>query len=401
MKLPACTPSAVIFLLALHLIHPGPPASSDSFDAEFARLKKGRRYTAAKTGEISYRFAPFEGGDFETIIEIPESYDPARKWPVRVQLHGGVARPFGQRRQRRPNGIAGSMPQIYVSPYAWNEAQWWQANQVDNIRNVLDKLKREYNVDESRIYITGFSDGGTGAFFFGMRDPTMFSAIMPLHGNMAVLGNPSIAVDGQMYPGNLVNRPMFATNGGNDPLYPASRMAPMMEMLQRAGVPMLYRPLPNAGHEMSWWPAERDGFERFIAEHPRQAHPARLSWETERTDRYNRVDWLVITALGRTPSDQALRDVNDGLFGRNRSSGRVDVTRTGNTFDAQTRGVKTFTLLLSPDAVEFAKPVKVVVNGRIAFDGTLAKDPAVLLKWAARDTDREVLYGAELTVEVK
>jgi hypothetical protein len=236
-----------------------------------------------------------------------------------------------------------------------------------------------------------------------MREPTPFAVIAPLHGNLAVLANPRTGVEGQMYLGNLANRPMVATNGERDPLYPAATMAPLMEMVKQAGVEMRYLRLANAGHEMSWWPAERDGIERFIAEHPRVAHPARLSWETERTDRYNRVDWLVIKELGATAYDQALADVNATarLFPRGRLSGRVDVARNGNTFDARTRGVRRFALLLSPEAVDLSRPVTVTVNGRAAFDGMVAKDRAVLLKWAARDNDREVLYAAELDVEVR
>ena len=46
------------------------------------------------------------------------------------------------------------------------------------------------------------------------------------------------------------------------------------------------------------------------------------------------------------------------------ASGRVDLTRTGNVVTASTRGVTAFTLLLSPDQFDFAKPVKVVANGR-------------------------------------
>jgi hypothetical protein len=372
-----------------------------NFDAEWARLKRGRHYGAAKTGSITYRFADLEGAAFETIIEVPETYDPAQKWPVRVQLHGGVSRPLDRARPRRPNNLAGTLPQIYVYPRAWAEAQWWQTRQVDNILHVLEKLKREYNVDESRIYVTGFSDGGTGAFFFGMREPTPFSAIMPLHGNIGVLANPASGADGQMYPGNLANRPMFATNGGLDRLYPISAMAPLIALIERAGVELMYRPLDQAGHETSWWPNERDRFERFVMEHPRRPDRARLSWETERSDRYNRVDWLVITALGATPSDQRLEDVAAKLFPRARASGRVDVVRKDNAFEARTRGVKAFTLLLSPDVIDFARPVSVTVNGRVAFQGMVAKDPAVLLKWAARDNDRDMLYAAELKVEVE
>ena len=51
--------------------------------------------------------------------------DPARKYQVRIQLHGGVNRPADA--ARRPSGIgrlAGS-EQIYVLPQAWDAAPWW------------------------------------------------------------------------------------------------------------------------------------------------------------------------------------------------------------------------------------------------------------------------------------
>ena len=78
----------------------------------------------------------------------------------------------------------------------------------------------------------------------------------------------------------------------------------------------------------------------------------------------------------------------------------MDVTRRGNTFEAKSRGVSNFTLLLSPDVVEFSKPVTVAVNGKNAFEGMVKKDAATLLKWAARDNDRTILYGAELPIVV-
>jgi hypothetical protein len=109
-------------------------------------------------------------------------------------------------------------------------------------------------------------------------------------------------------------------------------------------------------------------------------------------------------------SDAALDDVNSTtfegqkwqIFPRRRQvpSGRVDIERRGNTFSAKTRGVSEFTLLLSPDAIDFAKPVQVTVNGGQAFGGAVKKDLATLLKWAARDNDRTALYGAELHIIV-
>jgi hypothetical protein len=42
--------------------------------------------------------------------------------------------------------------------------------------------------------------------------------------------------------------------------------------------------------------------------------------------------------------------------------------------------------------------VKVVVSGRVAFDGRVEKSLEMLRKWAARDNDRTMLFGAELKI---
>ena len=91
-------------------------------------------------------------------------------------------------------------------------------------------MKRSYNVDENRVYLTGISDGGTGAYFFAFREPTAFASFLPLNGQMLVLSNPSTLVDGDLYPGNAVNRPLFAVNGGRDRLYPAAGVRRVMSL---------------------------------------------------------------------------------------------------------------------------------------------------------------------------
>jgi hypothetical protein len=67
---------------------------------------------------------------------------------------------------------------------------------------------------------------------------------------------------------------------------------------------------------------------------------------------------------------------------------------------AATRGVAAFTLLLSPAQFDFAKPVTVVVNGRTAFEGKVEKNIRTLLKYAAVDNDRTMLFGAEVHVDL-
>ena len=88
------------------------------------------------------------------------------------------------------------------------------------------------------------------------------------------------------------------------------------------------------------------------------------------------------------------------LFSRAAPSGRVDLKRSGNVVTAATRGVAAFTLLLSPDVFDFTKPITVVVDGRTAFEGSVRKDVATLMRWAARDNDRTMLFGAELNIDL-
>jgi len=385
-------------------------ATGAPFDAVAAALKAGRPYTKQKTGRVELA-SLVNGQTLDNVAEVPEDYDPAHPIALRVSLHGGVGRPAPGPNEDRPRPLANRIPggsEIVLHPRAWADAEWWKAPQVDNVLRLVDRLKRTYNVDESHIYVTGISDGGTGVYYLAMRTATLWSACLPLNGQPLVIANPATGADGELYPSNLANCPLHAVNGGRDRLYPAASVKPIIDMFQAGGIPILWQVFPDADHNTNWWPEEKSRYVDFVASHARAAHPAAISWATERVDRYNRFRWLVIDQLGARPSDSQLKDINTfdvqgrrmQLFSRRRPYGRVDITRDGNTFEAKTRGVARFTLLLSPDAIDFDKPVQVNVNGRPAYSGRVKRDVGTLLRWAARDNDRTMLYGAELKVEV-
>jgi predicted peptidase len=116
-------------------------------------------------------------------VNVPDTYDPARRYQVRIQLHGGV----GGRATSAPvgDGTIGALAgaeQFYVVPYAWADAPWWSTDQVLNLGAIVDRLKRLYNVDENRIVLSGVSDGGTGALYVAMRSTTPFASVLPLNG---------------------------------------------------------------------------------------------------------------------------------------------------------------------------------------------------------------------------
>ena len=287
-------------------------ASGVGFDDAVNRLKVGRTYARdvpRGTVRASYKG---EAGEYYYALDVPEGYDPNRKYQVRIQLHGGV----GRIEQNTPRdsvslGRLSGAEQIYVMPYAWRDAPWWTGRQTENLRAILDLVKRAYNVDENRVVLSGVSDGGTGAYYTAMRETTSFASFLPLNGFIMVLRNEAPDSDGDIFVNNLVNKPMFVVNGGKDPLYPTSVVDPYVEHLKAGGVDLLYRPQPNAGHDTSWWPDLKDTFEAFVADHPRRPLPDRLSWTTGLPYVPSRAHWLIIDRLATSRAeDPKLPDLN-------------------------------------------------------------------------------------------
>ena len=392
--------------------------SGMAFDEAFAQLRHGRTYASDVLKGVVRLKHHFALGDFWYSVEVPQDYNPARAYQVRVQLHGGVGgRDNGQIRGTGSIGALEGVDQIYVMPTSWNDAPWWSDSQIKNLRAILDTVKRMYNVDENRINMAGVSDGATGTYFFAMRDTTPYSSFESLNGSLGVLQNPTIGRDGALFPQNLLNKPYFIINGGLDPLYPTDSVEPYINHLKSTGVEIVYRPEADGEHNTKWWPDEKDAFESFVSDHPRKPYPDRLTWESDLAGDVKRAHWVVINDVAnKVDSRDPLPDVNIfvspnrddpleripplPLFPSRKIVGRVDLERKGNMVTATTRSIAEFTLLLSPDVFDFDKPIKVVADGKTVFEGKVKKSLETLMKWAARDNDRTMLFGAELDIKL-
>jgi acetyl esterase/lipase len=378
------------------------------YDEALKRLKTGRSYAAQKSGVVMLTNRTDDRVEHYYAVTVPASYDPSRRYQVRFQLHGGVmGRSTNQPRNSGDIGALAGAEQFYVIPYGWTDAPWWSEDQVLNMNAIVDTLKRTYNIDENRIVVSGVSDGATGAYYLAMRETTPFASFLPLNGFIMVLANVDTGIHDQLYPNNLRNKPFFVVNGGRDRLYPTAAVEPYVMHLKRAGVSIEYHPQPLGEHNTAWWPDLKDAFERFASEHPRDPSPARLTWETSNL-KHNRAHWVVIDKLGSQKSDpRHLPDVNEftpndatvlPLFNHREAAGRVDLVRNGNAIEAITRGVAAFTLLISPDVFDLTQAIRVTSNGKVVFDGTVQPSAATLMKWAARDNDRTMLYAAEIPI---
>src|SRR5262249_19683192 len=184
------------------------------------------------------------GVEHHYAVTVPDAYDAARAYPVRIQLHGGVMMRQHNVPPANAGGIgalAGDEPQIYVVPFAWDASPWWSSDQVRNLHEIVDAVKQTYNVDENRVVLSGVSDGATGAYYVAMRDTTPYAAFLPLNGFWGVLANRDVQIE-PLYPNNLRDKPFFIVNGERDPLYPASIVDPAIAHYKKIGVTLEYHP---------------------------------------------------------------------------------------------------------------------------------------------------------------
>jgi len=361
-------------------------AATNDAAALYRWLKLGPEYaTDVPTGVVEASRVAEDGTEFPYAVLVPDSYDASQSYPVEFMLHGGVGRPKPEPGESFWRGGYDNLRQddrLVVVPLSWNEAIWWQDAQAENLVEILRAVRRDYNVDDNRVTLTGVSDGGTGAWFFAFKQASEWAAFLPYIGHPGVLRNPQSGGGYRLYFENLVNKPFYIVNGENDQLYPAASLASFIEILEQAGVEHTFRIIEGGGHNTRWLPDETPAIEAFKAEHARDPFPDSLQWVTEDSGSYNEYSWISI----------------DGLEEEGRPS-LLQATRQGNSISVTARGVSQFTLRFSPEELNMEDPVLVSVNGRVVHSGTVRQRKSSVFE-AAANLDRAALYSAALQIDV-
>ena len=286
-------------------------AAVDVLDIE-KRLRKGRDYSKeVKTGwQVLYNKCT-DGEERPYHLYVPEDYDPTKKYPVFYDLHGGVATPqiYPVERIIPRRGLWGPLAKekgfILIIPHGEKDALWWNKVGTDNVLAQLDHTKHNYNVDENKVFLSGFSDGASGSYWMAMNKPTKWAGFVPLSGNMLVgrMG------PYQCYPRNMLNRPIHATNGGKDSLYPAAAMKKLIDPLKKLGVNIDWTDYPEAGHDMSYFKTEMPRVMDFVDKTSRKPNPGVVTWETSDPEA-GRCDWVRIDEIKDVGNNADVEDLN-------------------------------------------------------------------------------------------
>lgn len=325
---------------------------------------------------------------------LPENYDPAKRWPLVIQIHGfNGANPVyvgwwgaADRHVKIATEYSNHQGVIYIEPHGRGNTQYRGMGDSD-VLHAIAEAKRLFNVDDDRVYLTGDSMGGWGTWNVGTRHPDLFAAIAPVFGGSDYHVDLSEEDLAKLTPldrfinekdsswamaDGLLNTPIFVHHGDADQSVKVDYSRWGVRMLQRWGYNVRYHEYPGRIHEALLNNSNANLSIEWFLQYRRNPNPSHVrirSAELRNASAY----WAHVL---QAESPLAFIVVDAEVVDRNVI--RLD---TQNVLD----------ILLSPSAalVDSTKPINVVWNG-VAQDMSLkngnlhltapAYKPAVLHK---------------------
>lgn len=161
----------------------------------------------------------FDGGTRDYLIHVPPGYDPSRPTPLVLSFHAGYLWPAQQMHLSHWNRLADENRFLVVYPSGSGFPSMWHTfrtgpaleTDVRYVAALIDTLEARYDVDPTRIYVNGISNGGGMAYALACR----------LSDRVAALATVAAA---QSLPADWCRTarpvPLIAFHGTADPLVP-------------------------------------------------------------------------------------------------------------------------------------------------------------------------------------
>jgi predicted esterase len=207
-----------------------------------------------RPGEQVKRWAEVEVGTRTVtvpyLLYVPEDYDESQSYPFILFMHG--SREIGPRldflkRQVIPKLIeeGEDYPFIIASPQLQYFEEW--VNLEKRLASLVAHLQSEFPIDPDRIYVTGLSMGGAGAWHFALAYPDLPAAVVPIAGYY-IFGSYHI-------PKNicdLAQTPLWVFHGGQDEVVGLDLEQALVDAVTECGGDVKFTLYPDADHEQTF-----------------------------------------------------------------------------------------------------------------------------------------------------
>jgi len=122
------------------------------------------------------------------LLHVPDSYDPATPTPLIISLHGFIEWPAHQEQISGWSDLADEYGFIVVYPSGTGFPLRWRTfsglgaengakEDVQFISDLIEKLTQDYNLDLSRVYANGLSNGGGMSYLLACELSERITAI--------------------------------------------------------------------------------------------------------------------------------------------------------------------------------------------------------------------------------
>jgi dienelactone hydrolase len=199
-------------------------------------------------------------------VYLPPGYEPAKRYPLILVLHGRAATDVSYARsggvEARYDGLAERYNVIVAHPFARGNSWYRGIGEVDVLR-CLELIHRRLPIDENRVYLLGYSMGGAGVWYFGSRHPEPFAAMAAFYGGYDYRFQFDDATLARMSPRERFRRerfshlsqaeglsatPLFVSHGDADSIVDVDYSRYAVRMLQTWGFDIRYREHPGGAH---------------------------------------------------------------------------------------------------------------------------------------------------------
>jgi pimeloyl-ACP methyl ester carboxylesterase len=277
------------------------------------------------------------------LLRIPVSYREDRPSPLLIVLSGGAG--FAIDGMISSEAVVSQTDYLVLYPQA--AAYWWTPETAARFNSVFNDVVQRYNVDRDRIYLTGFSNGGTGSLYFAELWPQRFAAVVPLMG----AGQCNEQVKAGLP--NLKNLPLLFVHGENDPIITpdcSKTTHAALTDLNPAIKPQL-KILPNHAHDITLESDEGLAL-AFFKDKVRNAFP-RVVDLSESDSLADRAYWI---------------EILNGKAGKSDIDARV---KPDNTIEIHSHEVKSIRLHLRSELLPKRGDFRIVWNGKKIFSGPI------------------------------
>jgi len=187
------------------------------------------------------------------LLYLPGGYgqDPQQQWPLVLFLHGSDVwgnNPEDLIASGLPRLLTATLdfPAIVLSPQVPEDEVWW-GTELDEVNALLDLVQANYAVDAKRVYLTGLSAGGFGAWAMAVRYPQRFAALAPIAGGWDS--------ERDTVPRNICNikaMPIWVFHGEQDDIVLPKKAQLLVNALKQCGVEVRFTLYPDANHRESF-----------------------------------------------------------------------------------------------------------------------------------------------------